>query len=120
MDSINRNVGAACELEFEAGGCDDDVGLEVGGFFRGEVGVCETGGVRVGGFVVAWRGAGEGGVVGYAGGGDGFDGSGGDVGVAAVEGLEEVAVGGDADALFPGVVAWHEVWIDRNRRWEGG
>lgn len=53
-----------------------------------------------------------------AGGGDGLDGVGYDVGFAGAEGFEIVAVRAETHALLPGPVARLEVWVDGEVGWE--
>lgn len=82
---VDGDGGSAADLEFQAGGRDDEV--------RGE----ELPGVHF-----------------YARGGDALDGAGGDVRLAGAEGLEEFRVGVETEALFPGVVARVEMRIMRD------
>ena len=78
--TIDRDGGAAGDEESQSGGCDDDVRVE--GVAGGEL---DTG---------------------FS---DGRDGVGFHVGVAGVQGAEEVAVRADAETLIPGVVAGFEM-----------
>jgi hypothetical protein len=81
--AVDAEVHAAEEAHLQARGCDDDVCVE--GVAGGELDAV---------------------------GSDGFDGVGYDGCAAAVEAAEVVAVGAEAEALGPGVVARLEVWVD--------